>query len=77
MCGLDIYYSGLPSSSRIVIVVVLAVVLGPSPEGGLTGILNDPRNISLSSSITSDRTESETGMLASSGRSVNRALLPV
>ena len=65
------------SSSSMLIVVVLAVVLGPSPDGGLTGMLSEPRNISLPSSIMSDVMDTGTGTLAFSGFSVSSILFPV
>ena len=65
------------SSSSMLTVVVLAVVLGPSPDGGLTGMLSEPRNISSPSSIMSDMMDTGTGMLASSGFSVSSILFPV
>ena len=67
----------VPSSSSIVIVVVLAVGLGPSPDGGLTGMLREPRNSSLSSNTVSANTETSTRMLASSGFSVKSILFPL
>ena len=65
------------SSSSILIVVVLAVVLGPSPDGGLTGMLSEPTKISSPSSIMSDVMDTGTRTLVSSGFSVSSMLLPV
>ena len=60
----------------MLIVVVLAVALGPSPDGGFTGMLSEPRNISSPSSIMSDIMDTGTGTLGSSGFSVRSILLP-
>ena len=67
----------LLSSSVIVIVAVLAVALGPSPDGGSTGMLSEPKNCSSLSSIMSEMMDMGTVILASSGFRVKGILFPM
>lgn len=67
----------IPSSSTIVMVAVLAVGLGPSPDGGLSGMLKEPKNSSVSSTILSFIMVTAISTLTSSGFSVTSMVLPL